>query len=226
VAPDVSGVVNSQGGNLVGIFDGSLGWRPEEGYYPYDIWGWSGGPLDPRLNPPDYYGGPTICMTLQVTPPNASPALGAGDLGLSVGPTDQRGFSRWRGDGAGVVDIGAVEMQPNELPPGDSGGPAISLTLQANSRARGAGSPDAVEGTAASHGFPRTESSVVELRAVQFQAGDLPPDYYGRTTISLALQASGRARGAAEHNDLAGTIDQHGLPRQADGLVDIGAVQM
>jgi hypothetical protein len=105
LAPDVFGVVISLGHNLIGIIDGSSGWVNS------DLLGAANAPLDPLLNPLGDYGGPTLSMTLQA----GSPALQAGDPSQVDGDTDQRGFARIDPT-TGLVDIGAVEMQPGELP--------------------------------------------------------------------------------------------------------------
>src|SRR5262249_44435939 len=140
------------------------------------------------------------------------------------GPVDQRGLPRTVN---GLVDIGAVEMQPGELAPGGDGGPATSMALQANGRALHIGNPQAVEGEGDRHTSPRpAASSVVAVGAVPIQPGELPPGDYGGPTIRLASQANSRARSAGGRNTLMGAVDRYGWPRTADGPVDIGAVQM
>ena len=68
--------------------------------------GTPGAPLDPQLQPLNFYGGPTRTRL----PKPGSPVL---DLGSDPGGlgVDQRGFGRPVGGG---VDIGAVERQANE----------------------------------------------------------------------------------------------------------------
>ncbi len=68
--------------------------------------GTSDNPIDPRLAPLDFYGGPT--QTLALLPD--SPAIDAGDpTVLDTDPTtDQRGFPRVSN---GRADIGAFEVQ-------------------------------------------------------------------------------------------------------------------
>jgi hypothetical protein len=98
--PDVDGILNSQGHNLIG--DGSGG----SGFVATDLVGTSASPVDPKLGPLQDNGGPTQTMALLP----GSPAIGAGD------PTgaplyDQRGpgFPRVVN---GKIDIGAFEVQP------------------------------------------------------------------------------------------------------------------
>jgi hypothetical protein len=92
---DVSGVVVSQGYNLIGITDGSSGW------FETDLTGTQANPLNPGL---DFFledhGGPTPTVALEP----GSPALRHGDPAL-LGTTDQRGMPR-----VGFVDIGAYQL--------------------------------------------------------------------------------------------------------------------
>src|SRR5262249_7726959 len=67
-----------------------------------------GGP-PPALSDLGDHGGPT--QTYVLLPD--SPALNAGDNSLVDSATDQRGYARVVN---GTVDIGAVEMQPGEIP--------------------------------------------------------------------------------------------------------------
>jgi hypothetical protein len=104
--PDVSGVFESQGNNLIGNPTGSSGWITTGN--GVDLLGG-----DPLLEPLGNYGGDT-----QTMPPMAgSPAIDAGSNALAVDAagnplaTDQRGFARIVN---GTVDIGAVEIQANE----------------------------------------------------------------------------------------------------------------
>ncbi len=92
--PDISGDVSSQGHNLVGRSDGSIGFTSA------DLIGGTTNAtkLDPLLAPLDSNGGPTETLSLQA----GSPAIDAGDFTAPV--RDQRNFVR-----AGVPDIGAYE---------------------------------------------------------------------------------------------------------------------
>ena len=102
VNPDVSGIFTSNGYNLIGDNIGSTGFDEAIG----DIVGTSDNPIDPRLAPLDFYGGPTQTIALL---PN-SPAIDAADpTVLDTDPTtDQRGLPRVSG---GRADIGAFEVQ-------------------------------------------------------------------------------------------------------------------
>jgi hypothetical protein len=92
-APDVSGPLNSQGYNLIGIGDGG------SGYADTDLVGTAENPLDPVLGPLQDNGGPTPTMALLP----GSRALNAGDPD-QLGSTDQRGVVR-----SGGVNIGAYQ---------------------------------------------------------------------------------------------------------------------
>jgi len=100
LSPDVYGPCTSMGNNLIGMTDGSSGW----GYA--DLTGAAYRPLDPRLGPLQYNGGPTQTMALLLD----SPARQDGDTFYSPGPYDQRGagYSRIV---SGRIDIGAYEVQ-------------------------------------------------------------------------------------------------------------------
>jgi hypothetical protein len=96
---DVSGIVNSQGHNLIG--DGTGG----SGYVASDLVGTTQNPIDPLLGPLQDNGGPTFTMALLP----GSPAINAGD------PTDAPMWDQ-RGPGYprvvnGMIDIGAYEHQ-------------------------------------------------------------------------------------------------------------------
>jgi hypothetical protein len=100
--PDVVGIFNSLGNNLVGDTTESSGWVAS------DVKGNMTTPLDPRLGPLADNGGPT--MTHALFP--GSPAIDAGN-NTGAPSTDQRGTLRPRdgnGDGVAVVDIGAFEL--------------------------------------------------------------------------------------------------------------------
>jgi len=101
VNPDVSGSFTSNGYNLIGDSTSSTGFGS-----PGDIVGTSDNPIDPRLAPLDFYGGPTQTIALL----QDSPAIDAGDpTVLDTDPTtDQRGLDRVSN---GRADIGAFEVQ-------------------------------------------------------------------------------------------------------------------
>ena len=102
VNPDVSGSFTSNGYNLIGDGTGSTGF----GEATCDIVGTSDNPIDPRLAPLDFNGGPT--QTIALLPD--SPAIGAADpTVLDTDPiTDQRGLPRHASNGR--ADIGAFEF--------------------------------------------------------------------------------------------------------------------
>jgi hypothetical protein len=104
-SPDVSGVLNSQGHNLIG--DGTGG----SGYVDTDLVGTSESPIDPRLGPLQNNGGPTLTMALLP----GSPAIDAGD-NTDAPPWDQRGpgFPRITPDDP-IIDIGAFEVQAGSI---------------------------------------------------------------------------------------------------------------
>ena len=101
VNPDVFGTFTSNGYNLIGDSTGSTGFDEAIG----DLVGTSDNPIDPRLAPLDFYGGPT--QTIALLPD--SPAIDAADPTiLDTDPTtDQRGFPRVIN---GRSDIGAFEF--------------------------------------------------------------------------------------------------------------------
>jgi CSLREA domain-containing protein len=98
--PDVNGVFNSQGNNLIGDAGDSSGWVGS------DRTGTSAKPLNAGLAPLGDYGGPTQTMP----PLYGSPAIGAGNINLVPAgiTTDQRGEPRFF---QGKVDIGAYQLQ-------------------------------------------------------------------------------------------------------------------
>jgi hypothetical protein len=101
--PDVFGKIKSLGHNLIGQTDGSSGWIGT------DLTGTTAHPLDPKLSPLANHGGSTQTQL----PLAGSPAIDAGSVAL-VPPditTDQRGKPRVVN---GKIDIGAVQLQPNE----------------------------------------------------------------------------------------------------------------
>lgn len=106
-APDYAGSIDTGGGNLVGINDGT-GANPAS--FPAgspnskgDFVGFGKAPVDPRLFPLAFKGGPTPVH-----------ALGCGSIALdngvtgNNGPEDQRGLPRIANGG---IDIGACEHQ-------------------------------------------------------------------------------------------------------------------
>jgi hypothetical protein len=114
-APDVDGPLSSEGHNLIGDGTGS------SGYDPTDLVGTSADPIDPRLGPLQFNGGPTQTMALLPD----SPAIDAGD-NTGAPMWDQRGpgFPRII---HGIIDIGAfeyrpaVQLDPNPVPISEPG---------------------------------------------------------------------------------------------------------
>ena len=102
INPDVFGTFNSFGYNLIGDGTGSTGFSEGQA----DIVGTSDRPIDPRLAPLNFNGGPTQNFALLPD----SPAIDAGDPTLlDTDPTtDQRGLPRVVN---GRSDIGAYEVQ-------------------------------------------------------------------------------------------------------------------
>jgi hypothetical protein len=100
---DVFGAVTSLGHNLIGATSGSSGWLSS------DLTGTATKPLDAKLSALANHGGPTQTQI----PLAGSPAIGAGSVALIPKgiATDQLGKPRVVN---GKVDIGAVEVQPNE----------------------------------------------------------------------------------------------------------------
>jgi ELWxxDGT repeat protein len=108
--PDVNGLFSSLGHNLIGDGTGGTGFTAAA-----DQVGTTAQPVNPMLNPPGNYGGPTPTMVPQL----GSPAIDAGD-NTNAPASDQRGFPRIvdadpnvDSDGP-VIDIGAVEFQPTD----------------------------------------------------------------------------------------------------------------
>jgi CSLREA domain-containing protein len=113
--PDVLGVYNSQGHNIVGNGDGGMGFNAAG-----DQVGSTAAPINARLGPLASNGGPTLTHALLA----GSPAIEAGDNSLPVDvnnntlTTDQRGtgFARFAdsadADTTQTVDIGAFEANP------------------------------------------------------------------------------------------------------------------
>jgi hypothetical protein len=98
--PDINGAVDDASGyNLVGDGTGLSG--ISDGVNHNQI-GTSANPIDARLSPLGYYGGPTLTYALLP----GSPARDAGDA--AVTGADQRGQPRF----SGSSDIGAFQTQP------------------------------------------------------------------------------------------------------------------
>jgi hypothetical protein len=116
--PDVAGAFQSLGHNLIGIL-GSGG----SGFIPSDLTGTPTAPLDPRLLPLGWYGGPTQTHLLAAN----SPAINAGDP-TNAPLTDQRGDPRVIN---GMIDIGSVERNPADARFGAGGSGALSTDLTA-----------------------------------------------------------------------------------------------
>jgi len=95
--PDVYGMCNSLGHNLIGATNDSSGFTA-----PGDLAGSKASPLDPKVAPVANNGGSTLTMALLL----GSPAIDAGNTSLAP-MTDQRGFPRPAGLAA---DIGAYEL--------------------------------------------------------------------------------------------------------------------
>jgi predicted outer membrane repeat protein len=99
---DLSGaVVGTSSYNLVGVGDSSLSGISDG--VEHNRIGTTAHPIDPRLTPPGYYGGPT--QTFALLP--GSPALGTGDPTTTLA-NDQRGLPRLV---SGMTDIGAFQTQ-------------------------------------------------------------------------------------------------------------------
>jgi hypothetical protein len=122
--------INSQGHNLIGI--GASG----SGFTDTDLVGTAAFPLDPQLEPLGDYGGPTRTMR----PLPGSPVLNAGD-NTNAPETDQRGLPRIV---LGYIDIGAVELQPDEFA-GPTPPPAPEPVPVPANAPPGAASPRAAE---------------------------------------------------------------------------------
>lgn len=94
--PDVAGAFVSGGHNLIGVLTADA-----SGFVASDLKGTAASPLDPKLRPLAFRGGPTQTHALMP----GSPAINAGD-NSGAPATDQRGKARIQG---GVIDIGAYE---------------------------------------------------------------------------------------------------------------------
>jgi CSLREA domain-containing protein len=103
--PDVSGAFTSGGHNLIGDGSDSTGFTNGTGG---DMVGTADDPIEPRLGPLAFNGGPTRTHALLA----GSPAIDHGD-NTNAPATDQRGVARARdgdGNGSRLVDIGAFEL--------------------------------------------------------------------------------------------------------------------
>ncbi len=105
---DVSGIIASQGFNLIGNSTGSSGWTPS------DLLN-----RNPLLAPLGNNGGLTLTHALM----SGSPAINAGSNALARDPKtnlvlnrDQRNFARFIGGMGGIVDIGAYELNLSSFP--------------------------------------------------------------------------------------------------------------
>jgi hypothetical protein len=119
LSPDVSGVLSSQGYNLIG--DGTGG----SGYADTDLVGTASNHIDPMVGSLQDNGGPTQTMALL----SGSPALDAGDP-AQLGMADQRGVVR-----SGGVNIGAYQASASSFvltaPPKVTAGTPFDLTVTA-----------------------------------------------------------------------------------------------
>src|SRR5262249_43099092 len=101
--PDVSGAFTSAGHNLIGDGSGATGFTNGTNG---DMVGTADDPIDPRLGPLAFNGGPTRTHALLA----GSPAIDRGDT--AAPGSDQRGVARPHdgdGDGSRIADIGAFE---------------------------------------------------------------------------------------------------------------------
>lgn len=98
---DASGLFTSQGGNVIGVGDWSIGFTQ-----PTDKAGTAASPINPQLSPLADNGGPVKTMAIS----SLSPARDAGVVG---GPAikDARGLPRSGGITAALYDAGAYEYQ-------------------------------------------------------------------------------------------------------------------
>jgi hypothetical protein len=102
--PDINGAVDTFSSyNLVGVGDSTL--TGISNGTNHNQVGTTASPIDPRLSPLGYYGGPTPTFALL----SGSPAHNAGDPGSPL-ITDQRGLPRLV---AGSSDVGAFQTQAN-----------------------------------------------------------------------------------------------------------------
>lgn len=137
-AADIDGGYVSQGYNLIGIDDAGLF------AYSGDQTGTTAAPLDPLLAPLANYGGWIETHALL----DGSPAIDAGDVGVSTPPlVDARGSLRLAdGDGnlTPVIDIGAYERQSDETLSSSAAAHSASSSAASSSAAGSAASDPVV----------------------------------------------------------------------------------
>lgn len=169
--PDVTGSFVSGGHNLIGVLTADA-----SGFVASDLHGTAASPLDPKLRPLAYRGGPTQTHALMP----GSPAINAGD-NAGAPATDQRGHTRILG---GVIDIGAYESgvsgddDRDDRGDDDRSGPSSVVTV--------GGGPGAVSVSAASlfavPDFPDGRPRIWFLRAAGDRTGTLEADWWGTHT--------------------------------------------
>jgi hypothetical protein len=169
--------LNSQGHNLIG--DGTGG----SGYDPTDLVGTSDNPIDPKLGPLQYNGGPTPTMA----PLPSSPAIDAGDP-ADAPPTDQRGLPRVLD---GTMDIGAVELRVFHVTSTADSGPESlrQAILDANDTPGTNGIAFAVGSGGVQTIAPASPLPAV-TNAVEIDGGT-QPGYAGTPLIELAGEGAG-----------------------------------
>lgn len=210
-APDVfrgTGVLNTDGTNLIGITDGSnVTWQPG------DLTGTGAAPLLSGLAPLGSYGGPTQTMPPLAGSPSIDPSSGATTAPFA---TDQRGFARLVG---GIVDIGAAEAGPSDGPGtlafpdavvrvNEATSPALipiartngiigAVTVRVNSTPGTATSP-ADFGTLAAPGFEVTFASGETLKHVPVTLVSDPAlkEPHENFTLTLSTPGGGAVLGA------------------------------
>jgi hypothetical protein len=174
--PDVSGPLASLGHNLIG--DGTGG----SGFADTDLVGTAAFPIDPMLEPLGDYGGPTQTMR----PLPASPVINAGD-NTDAPDTDQRGFPRIV---LGFIDIGAVELQPDEFGgPGGSTAAPLLLARLPTERAAAAPTGDASAFTASA---TQTRSASVDRQRLDAFFAVLGGTSEGHGQPEVLLRLTGR----------------------------------
>ena len=182
MSPDVSGPLNSQGHNLIGIGDGG------SGYTDSDLVGTAADPLDPLLGPLQDNGGPAATIALRP----GSPAIDAGD-NSDAPDWDQRGpgFPRIVND---TIDIGAFEVQ-NPIPVtstnDDGPGSLRQVILEANASPNTARVTFDISG-AGVH-IIRPSSPLPALTHPVLLDGASQPGYAGVPLIEINGSRAGRA---------------------------------
>jgi hypothetical protein len=176
-SPDMSGLLNSQGHNLIG--DGTGG----SGYDPTDLVGMSDNPINPKLGPLQDNGGPTPTMA----PLPSSPAIDAGDP-TDVPPTDQRGLPRVLD---GTIDIGAVELRVFHVTSTADTGPGSlrQAILDANATP-GTNGIAFTLGVGGVHTIAPTSPLPAVTNPVEID-GATQPGYAGTPLIELAGESAG-----------------------------------